>query len=365
MQITGVNQYNLEHGVEGSFQPTWIPGYPQGTHEVALFEIETDAGISGYGAMPSFAGGLDFADPLSIFLLGEDPHDVEGILGKLDSINLVGPRPWGVEIALWDIIGKDAGKPIYELLGGSKAEIPVYASTGEVQPADERIEYVEQRVDEGYDAVKLRVTDPEHIEIVRAVREAFPDLTLMVDANKGWAVRVMEGEQEWSFGEALAFARGLEDVGGIEWLEEPLPRHDYEGYARLREAVDVPIAGGEFNDGIHHFREFVKQGSLDVLQPDAALATGIKRANEVAAMARQHGLRYIPHTWTNGVGFLANLHVMAANDSPWCEFPMEPPWTPDVRDFLLAETVDHEDGVVTPPDGPGLGVDIDPQYLDE
>jgi D-galactarolactone cycloisomerase len=365
MQITGVNQYNLEHGVEGSFQPTWIPGYPQGTHEVALFEIETDAGISGYGAMPSFAGGLDFADPLSIFLLGEDPHDVEGILGKLDSINLVGPRPWGVEIALWDIIGKDAGKPIYELLGGSKAEIPVYASTGEVQPADERIEYVEQRVDEGYDAVKLRVTDPDHIEIVRAVREAFPDLTLMVDANKGWAVRVMEGEQEWSFGEALTFARGLEDVGGIEWLEEPLPRHDYEGYARLREAVDVPIAGGEFNDGIHHFREFVKQGSLDVLQPDAALATGIKRANEVAAMARQHGLRYIPHTWTNGVGFLANLHVMAANDSPWCEFPMEPPWTPDVRDFLLAETVDHEDGVVTPPDGPGLGVDIDPQYLDE
>jgi D-galactarolactone cycloisomerase len=365
MEITGVTQRHVSHPLEGSFRPTWIPGYPQGTHEVALFEVETDAGITGYGAMPSFAGGLDFADPLSIFLLGEDPHDVEGILGKLDSINLVGPRPWGVEIALWDIIGKDAGKPIYELLGGSKAEIPVYASTGEVQPADERIEYVEQRVDEGYDAVKLRVTDPDHIEIVRAVREAFPDLTLMVDANKGWAVRVMEGEQEWSFGEALTFARGLEDVGGIEWLEEPLPRHDYEGYARLREAVDVPIAGGEFNDGIHHFREFVKQGSLDVLQPDAALATGIKRANEVAAMARQHGLRYIPHTWTNGIGFVANLHVMVANDSPWCEFPMEPPWDPEVRDFLLTETQNHEDGFVTPPDGPGLGVDIEPAYLEE
>jgi len=364
MQITGVNQYNVEYGAEGSFQPTWIPGYPQGTHEVALFEIETDDGITGYGAMPSFAGGLDFADPLSFFLLGEDPQDVEGILGKLDSINLVGPKPWGVEIALWDIIGKDAGKPIYELLGGAKSEIPVYASTGEVQPADERIAYVEERVAEGYDAVKLRVTEPEHIEIVREVREAFPDLTLMVDANKGWAVRVMEAEREWSFGEALEFARGLEEIGGIEWLEEPLPRHDYEQYARLRDATDVPIAGGEFNDGVHHFREFVKRGSLDVLQPDAALATGIKRANEVAAMARQHGLRYIPHTWTNGVGFLANLHVMVANDSPWCEFPMEPPWNPAVRDFVLEETIDHEDGVVSPPEGPGLGVDIDPQYLD-
>ncbi|WP_136717587.1 mandelate racemase/muconate lactonizing enzyme family protein [Halorientalis salina] len=363
MQITGINQYTVEYQAAGSFEPTWIPGYPQGTHEVALFEVETDAGITGYGAMPSFAGGMDFEDPLSFFLLGEDPHDVEGILGKLESINLIGPRPWGVEIALWDIIGKDAGKPVYELLGGSSTQIPIYASTGQLMPAEERIDYVADRIEEGVEAVKLRVTEPDHIDIVREVREAFPDLTLMVDANKGWAVRVMEDEIEWSYTDALEFARGLEDVGGVEWLEEPLPRHDYEGYARLRDAVDVPIAGGEFNNGIHHFREFVTHGSLDVLQPDAALATGIKRANEVAAMARQHGLRYIPHTWTNGIGFVANLHVMVANDSPWCEFPMEPPWDPDVRDFVLTETIDHEDGYVTPPDGPGLGVDIEPAYL--
>ena len=365
MQITGVTQHDLEYVAEGSFRPTWIPGYPQGTHEVALFEVETDAGITGYGAMPSFAGGLDFADSLSYFLLGEDPRDVEGILRRLESFSLLGPRPWGVEIALWDIIGKDAGKPIYELLGGTASEIPVYASTGEVLPAEERIEYVADAIEEGFSAVKLRVTDPDHIDIVHAVRDAFPDLPLMVDANKGWAVRVMEDERQWSFREALDFARGLESVGNVRWLEEPLPRRDYDGYARLREAVDVPIAGGEFNDGIHHFREFVKQGSLDVLQPDAALATGIKRADEVAAMARQHGLEYIPHTWTNGVGFVANLHVMAANDSPWCEFPNEPPWTPDVRDFLLTETIDHDDGVVTPPEGPGLGIEIDPEYLDE
>jgi L-alanine-DL-glutamate epimerase-like enolase superfamily enzyme len=175
----------------------------------------------------------------------------------------------------------------------------------------------------------------------------------------------MDEAVEWSFTDALEFARGLEDVGGVRWLEEPLPRHQYEQFARLREAVDVPIAGGEFNDGIHHFREFVKHGSLDVLQPDAALATGIKRANEVAAMARNHGLKYVPHTWTNGIGFVANLHVMAANDSPWCEFPMEPPWTPEVRDFLLEDPIHHEDGVVRPPEGPGLGVDIDESELPE
>jgi len=121
MQITGVNQYNVEYGAEGSFQPTWIPGYPQGTHEVALFEIETDDGITGYGAMPSFAGGLDFADPLSFFLVGEDPQDVEGILGKLDSINLVGPKPWGVEIALWISSARTPASPSTNCLEGPKA----------------------------------------------------------------------------------------------------------------------------------------------------------------------------------------------------------------------------------------------------
>lgn len=366
MQITGVNQYHLETPVEGgAFYPTWIPGYPQGTHELELFELETDEGISGYGASPSFAGGLDYEEPLSLFLLGEDPHDVEGILRKLDTVNLVGPRPWHVELALWDIIGKDAGKPVYELFGAERSEIPCYASTGERQSADDRIPYVEQRVEEGFEAVKLRVTEVDDLETVRAVREAFPDLTLMVDANKGWAVRVMEEEVQWSHADALSFARGLEEIGGIAWLEEPLPRHDYEGYARLREATAVPIAGGEFNDGPHHFREFIKQGSLDILQPDAALATGIRRAVDVARMAQANGLRFVPHTWTNAVGFAANLHVTTAVGGDWVEYPMEPPWTVDVWSFMLTEPFEHDDGTIAAPDAPGLGVEIDPAVLED
>lgn len=363
MRITGVSQYHLDHHADGSFHPTWIPGYPQGTHEVELFEVETDAGITGYAASPSFAGGIDYEDALQFFLLGEDPHDVEGILRKLDSIRLIGPRVWHVELALWDVIGKDAGKPVYELLGAEARDVPVYASCGEVGDADERIEHVQVCVDEGFGAVKLRVTSPEHVEIVRAVRESFPDLPLMVDANKGWAVRVMEHEERWSFSDALRVCRELEEIGGVEWLEEPLPRHDFDGYARLRERTDVPIAGGEFNDGAWQLREFIQRGALDVVQPDAALATGIKRGAEVAAMARQHGVAFVPHTWTNGVGFAANLHVMTAAGSPWCEYPFEPPWTPDVRDFLLADSLTHDDGTIRAPDGPGLGIEIDEDVL--
>lgn len=364
MQITGITQTHLSYTAEAPFYPTWIPGYPQGVHEVELFEIETDEGITGVTASPSFAGGLDYASPLETFLIGHDPHDVRGFKRKLETVDLIGPRPWHLEVALWDIIGKDAGKPVYELLGGSNDPIPAYASSGEVQEADERIEYVKDRISAGYAAVKLRVTTLDELDTVRAVRDEFPDLTLMVDANKGWSVRVMQDEPQWSYKDALQCARELEDIGGIGWLEEPLPKHDYDGYARLREATDIPIAGGEFNDGLHELREFVDRDAVDVLQPDTMLVTGVSGAIEAAGMAAVNGIEYVPHTWTNGIGLVANLHVMAAVDSPWCEFPIEPPWTPSVRDFMLEEPIGVDDGHITPPDDPGLGIDLDREAIE-
>lgn len=364
MQITGVTQYHVSHPLDGAFEPTWIPGYAQHAHEAEVFEIETDAGITGVTASPSFAGGLDYETPLGLFLQGEDPHDIETILGKLASIDLIGPRPWHVELALWDIIGKDAGKPVYELLGGSGEPIPAYASTGAVLAAEDRIEYVEARVEEGFEAVKLRITERSDLDVVRAVREAFPDLTLMVDANKGWAVRVMDEHPQWTVKEALAIARELEEIGGVAWFEEPLPRHDYDGYARLREATDVPIAGGEFNSGAHELSEFLDRGALDVLQPDAALATGIKRAVQIAGTAREQGVEFVPHTWTNAVGFAANLHVMAAVDARWCEFPHDPPWTPAAWGALIQEPFSAANGTVQPREKPGLGVTLDRDVIE-
>lgn len=364
MQITGVSQYHLTHDLDGSFAPTWVPGYPQGSHECELFVVETDAGITGIAASPSIPDGFDYGDTLRLLLLGEDPHDVARIRRKLASLDLLGPRPWHVEIALWDILGKDAGKPIYELLGGTNRDIPAYASTGEVKPADERIGYIDRRIDEGFEAVKLRITTEEDVEVVREVREAFPDLTLMVDANKGWAIRAFEAEERWSVADALGIARDLEALD-VAWLEEPLARHDYRGYARLRDRTDIPIAGGEFCDGPHEVREYLRHEAVDVLQPDTVTATGVQEAAAIAANARAQGVEYVPHTWTNGVGFAANLHVMAAARSPWCEFPIEPPWTPAARDFLLRAPIDHDDGAVSAPTGPGLGIDIDWDVLED
>lgn len=368
MQITGVTQRHLEYDLDGSYNPTWVPGYEQDTHEAEFFQIETDKGITGVTASPSLGGGFDYETPLEIFLTGENPYNVERVLRKLDTMNLLGPRPWHIEIALWDIIGKDTGQPIYRLLGGDDREVPVYASTGELQNADERIEYVRERIDEGFEAVKLRFQSDDYeddLEVMRRVRNEFPDLKLMVDANMGWSARVLREENRWSMGEAVKVTRGLEEIGKVEWLEEPLDRHDYGAYARLREKTDVPIAGGEFNNGVHHFREFIQNESLDIVQPDAALATGILRGKQVAAMAKANGVGFAPHTWTNGVGFAANLHLMAATHTRWCEFPLEPPWVSEARDFMLSEPIDHDDGVITPPDGPGLGVEIDREAIEK
>jgi L-alanine-DL-glutamate epimerase-like enolase superfamily enzyme len=164
--------------------------------------------------------------------------------------------------------------------------------------------------------------------------------------------------------EAEAVARELAEIGGIEWLEEPLPRHDYAGYARLRDAAAVPIAGGEFNGGPHELYEFLARDAVDVLQPDAALVTGIKRAVEVAGAARNRGVRFVPHTWTNAIGFAANLHVMAAVGADWCEFPHDPPWTPEAWAAPIHGEFTATDGTVTPPKGPGLGIELDRDLLE-
>jgi D-galactarolactone cycloisomerase len=362
MEITGINQYHLRYEMADSFRPAWKPGFEQTEHEVLLFELETNAGISGVSTASGFAGRMDYLELAEMFLVGEDPREVDSLVEQMDPLNLWGPRPWHFEVALWDIKGKDAGKPVYELLGGSDDPIPAYASTGERQGPGKRLEYVHDRVDEGFEAVKLRChgEDPTpDIEVAREIRAEYPDLTLMMDANMGWSVPMVDVES-WTFRDALSVARELETIGNVAWLEEPLDRRNYDGLARLREKTDVPIAGGEFNNGVHQFREFIKQGSLDVLQPDAVLATGISGATTVAAMADTHGLEFAPHTWNDGLGFVANLHVLAATNARWCEYPLDPPgWVPASRDFLLESPVVAENGAVTPPDGPGLGVDID------
>ena len=158
MEITDINQYYLEYRMDDIFRPAWKPGFEQTEHEVLLFELETDAGISGVTTASGFAGRMDYLELARMFLVGEDPREVSSLVEQMDPLNLWGPRPWHFEVALWDIVGKDAGKPVYELLGGTGDPIPAYASTGERKDIDERLAYVDNRVSEGFEAIKTSLS---------------------------------------------------------------------------------------------------------------------------------------------------------------------------------------------------------------
>jgi L-alanine-DL-glutamate epimerase-like enolase superfamily enzyme len=200
----------------------------------------------------------------------------------------------------------------------------------------------------------------EGLAAVEAVREVVGEsMEIMVDLNQGWR---MPGD----IGPALDFATvsstaaRLRDID-VFWLEEPLPRDDVKGYASLRRDSGLRIAGGEMARTTAELEAFEAADGLDVYQPDAVLSVGLLRERELAERVTARGHSFTPHTWTNGLGLLANLHLTAGvGGGPYLEFPYDPPgWTPGRRDFMLAEAVEVDaEGFVTVPDRPGLGADL-------
>jgi L-alanine-DL-glutamate epimerase-like enolase superfamily enzyme len=261
------------------------------------------------------------------------------------------------------------------MLGGDPSKlppgqrIPVYASTGEIHPPEQRAEEVLQLREQGFKTVKLRVHDfelREDIRQIETVRKAVgDDLAIGVDANQGWRVALIDDAPLWDLERATAFAAACADVG-IAWLEEPLDMYAWDDLAELRRRSKVPIAGGELNGGWHEFRTMLEKGCFDIYQPDATFGGGISDARRVQEACIERGLHFAPHTWSNGFSMVVNLHVHAAGamDHP-LEYPVEPPgWTPAVRDALLTGPVLADaDGTVAVPDAPGLGIEIDEQLL--
>jgi len=370
MKIVDIEAWLCHCDLPATFFPTWIPGYPQTRNSCIILIYRTDEGIEGYSAGVGFldeAKGL--ASLLKPFVMNRDPFQVEDFIRLLRSANFLGYRGFFAELGFWDIIGKVAGLPIYKLWGGVQDKILAYASTGERHDPEKRAEEVIALKEMGFKAVKLRVKSErmeDDVELVACVRDAVgDDMEIMVDANQGWPIHGFGPYPVWTVKRAIETCREFEDLG-VRWLEEPLYKHDYDGYSRLREATTVPIAGGEFNVDLHEFRDLIINGCHDILQPDATICTGMWNSRKVAGMAEAFGLEFSPHTWTNGLGFAANLQIMAAvPNCPFCEFPYEPPgWVPEARDFMLTEPfmIDSE-GYINLPDKPGLGVELDMEKI--
>ena len=358
MKITRVRIARLEHPLDPPFNAAWDP-VPRTRFAATLVRVETDEGVTGIGSGDT----MDGFEAFEHLFVGEDPLRIARHVRAIETIGFHAGRYWPLEAALWDLAGKVTGQPVAVLLGGAADAIPAYASTGERRTPQERAASAVAIRDAGFRAMKVRIdrhAPDDGLAAVRAIREAVgDDLDLIVDVNAAWR---MAGDTSPALDPvgALRLADALAELG-VLWLEEPLEGADLRGLAALRAGSRIRIAGGEMTRSFPEALAALDADALDVYQEDAVLAVGMLRARTIAELAQARNRWFTPHTWTNGIGLLANLHLAAGvGAGPYLEYPYDPPgWTPERRDFMLAEPLHIDaDGLLRVPTRPGLGIEL-------
>jgi L-alanine-DL-glutamate epimerase-like enolase superfamily enzyme len=303
-------------------------------------------------------------------LLGEDPREIDRLWHKMlhrtYKLGVQGVQPEaiaGVDIALWDILGKVTGLPVCTLLGGRyRDKITMYASIGGgagITP-QQMAARVEEALGRGFRAIKIRMdwhanrqdADPaKDLEMFRLCRELCgPDVPLSFDVNNGYSVPT-----------AIRQGRRFEELG-IWHYEEPVAQYDYAGLAQVADALDVPVAAGEHEYTRWQFRDLIAQGRVDILQPDVVKCGGITEMKRIAVLSETYNKLFVPHQTQPTVGTAANLHVCAALGN--CSRPQEYTGQRPELDELFREPLVFENGQITLPDRPGLGLELDEAKLE-
>jgi L-rhamnonate dehydratase len=341
-----------------------------GSQDALIVRIHTDAGITGIGevdSIPLVAKAIieapashKIASGLRALLIGEDPLAIRRLWDRMyDGTIYFGRRGAaihaisGVDIALWDIAGKAAGKPVHELLGGARRDrVKAYASTLMPETAAEAHATVAAQREAGFGAVKLGWgpfgRDPElDVALVAAARAGGEDdFDLMIDIGLGWS----------NPREAILRVRRMEEHRPY-WIEEPFMPDSYAHYAALAAAVDTPIAAGEEESVTADFERLIELGDVSVIQPDVTRVGGISELLRIVELARARGRRLVPHSWSTGIIKAATLHVLAV--MPEVEYFEYCVQTTELNQRLVSQPFPLIDGCVTIPDAPGLGVDLD------
>ena len=336
--------------------------------DAVVVKVTTDDGLVGYGEAhhgraPGAVAHL-VNTTLRQLVLGLDATDVVGVWARIYKMQLgshglgaataIGMS--GIDMALWDIRGKAVGWPLYRLLGGSSRPIPAYAggvSLGYQEPAA-LVEEAGALVAAGYRALKLRIGDSPAQDLARvgAVRKAFGEaLVLLTDANTGYTV------------EAARQAMPGLDACGVGWLEEPFPAHDYRSYQMARGFGRVPLAAGENHYTRFEFTRLIEDGAITVLQPDLSKTGGPTEGLRIAALAGAWKLPINPHTSMTGLNMAATIHFLAAIDNGGY-FEADVSQGNLFRDALVSRPYEvGRDGCVRPLEKPGLGLDLDEEFL--
>jgi L-alanine-DL-glutamate epimerase-like enolase superfamily enzyme len=360
MKITKVEpilvRLPYEHGAP---KPALGMGPIRATMDALFVRVETDDGITGWGEAFGFAtvpvtvpAIRDVVGPLAV---GRDATDIPALTDdlkrRLQNMMHAGPARFALsalDIALWDIAGKVEGVPVWKLLGGpGRKRVPAYASLLRLPTPELCAEVAATAVARDYTQVKLHQKTPE---MAAAARKAIgPGVALMIDTNCAWT----------SVEDAVAAARAMQPYD-LTWLEEPIsPPDDYESLARLRREGGVPIAIGENLGNPNDVKWMAQIGAADIVQPSVVKHGGISAAWEIAAIARENGIRCVPHAPFVGPGLIATIHIIAAMQEDvacehrYCDLGASP----------LGDAVMQRDGYLTVPQGPGLGITVDEAIL--
>jgi L-alanine-DL-glutamate epimerase-like enolase superfamily enzyme len=387
MRITDIRTIAVEVTLD---RPVYDANYTMATKPALLVEVETDQGLVGLGEAAHFGGPMAstaqvIEHELKPYLVGEDPREIERLWERMHRRaykhargGIVIAAISGIDIALWDLRGKMAGMPVWQLLGGYRRRVPAYATGGfyaEGKNVRELVAEMETYVAAGFRAVKMKVGRNSGIEMsalrasaqrgvaevslaqdlerVAAVRKAIgPDIRLMVDANGAWDVAT-----------AVKIGRALEPYD-IYWYEEPVWPDDVAGSAEVAAKVAIPVAGYETcSYGIVDFNDYIRARAVHFVQPDVAWAGGLTETLKIAHMAQAAHLPIAPHIHGSAVAVACALHLLGAvRNGSMAEtvFPAHALMTELVKEPYV---FDSRSGEIELPDRPGLGIELNPKIV--
>jgi D-galactarolactone cycloisomerase len=361
MKITRVSSIVFRQHIEGSGPKPKFAGEPRNSYETLLIKVETDAGVVGWGeAFPHrvWAGIRSFVDTLiAPVCIGADPTDIAPLMTKLFKhtygVGRAGPVMYalsGLDIALWDILGKVANLPIYKLLGGSSAtKIPAYASLLKYNDTAVVTRTTEEALGRGYRELKVHETGLSEVSAAAKVLRQKTGASLMVDVNAPWNLQ-----------EALAAAAPMRELG-LKWLEEPVwPPEDFRAAAEISKS-GVPVAVGENVLSPTDFARLIETRAVDYIQPSVSKIGGISVMRDIYALANQASVSVAPHSAYFGPGLIATAHLAAALSRA----PMVERLYSDLSDSPFGDWYVPKDGFLALPQGPGLGIEPDLKLLDK
>ena len=356
MKITGVRAIPLAVPIR-ELAPVASSWSARASKQI-LVEVRTDNGLVGWGE--AFAYGVPLAvctvieDGLAPIVLGQDPTEIEALVDRMHRALMIWGRRGlammavsGIELALWDLAGKARGVPVYTLLGGLvQRSVRAYASLPRYEAPADVARAAAAMAEQGFTAIKLHQID---VPSVATAREAVgAGVELMLDTNCPWTVE-----------EAIRMARRLAPFA-LRWLEEPVwPPEDYAGLARVRAATATSIACGENEATVFGFREIIRAGAADVVQPSVTKVGGLLELKKIATLAAAANVTLVPHSFYFGPGLAATVHAIASTPAvPYIEFP-----SGELAPSLSRAPVRCSNGLVSVEDRPGLGADPDPDVI--